>query len=221
MDDEKSDLLEVLELVLGLHSEKSPRGDFNGLLTEPILEPDELEIAFLTGGHPAPLRKKLEEEIAAHVREQKAARLLALADHYSVTVGSEHWAEQLVCCLAEQFVPGFRVQCVTERHNKRGVAKTGRPRHVVRPGPLNSREKTVDTDLVREVAQLCASGRQVLSACRLLSTRRDSPWHLKGPRALAASYSRAREAIARSLKEYDDDPLLNRLQTMIDQHQSR
>lgn len=206
MADEK---VGVLELLARLLPDRCEPAAFSGILTEPLREPDWLEIALLTCGHTDPLRWKIEEEIINFVNEQKAARLLALAEHYGLNLDAEDWAPQLVLSMAEQFVPGFR---------SRPVSKPGRPQATSLAIRFKGGTGATNIDFVDEVLRLTKSGKSVLSACTILCEKRGTPWSGRTPRALAAQFTRTLTAIQRDMAR--PDPLHDRIRAVIDQHKS-
>lgn len=111
------------------------------------------------------------------IREEKYDKLVLLAEAYSLDINAlrssfyrrhaRFW-EDLARCLADDFVPGFRVV----------ETKPGRPPKNAKPGPLYD-----------EVASIVRDGVSIAEACRRLQ-RRKGPWHAKSPEALETQFHR-------------------------------
>jgi hypothetical protein len=154
-------------------------------LEDPIVEPSALVVALIADKYrecPA-AREAILKEDRAIVTRQKAEKLLLLGGKYSIDPTTHAGAIQLCMCIAEEYVPGFKV---TERIPK----GRGAPRKSY-------------INLVQAVEVLVAVGKQtgeritVLGACKKLSKQHRGLWSGKDPKSLETRYHECRLEIAR------------------------
>lgn len=207
----KPDLLELLARIANAERYGPQVLRYRGIRVDPIWELDQVGKALLTFGYPEALKQRIDDEINRYFLEQKAERLLALANYFGVQIGGEDWEARLLLSVVEQITPAG------EDHNR---SRAGRPRHTISPSSIGRKTKAVDLKLIEEVGRLKTAAGSVHSACVKLNRKTGTKWCGVGPKALAARYSRARQVVEREKAALDGSPLHKRIWSVIDQYEN-
>ena len=181
------------------------RRRMSGILQKPIENPSDILLAMMAHGSSEEIQKQILEMKKNYIAKQRAERIEAAAQHYSIDLGEQNAFALLALDLASDFIVGFRRDDDPLIQGHRVGRKKG--------------STTIDPiALLIEVTQLKHRGNSSANACRLLSQQRNGPWHGKSFRGLLEAYNRSNKIWANSSVRRKSHPLYGPIERLVAQH---